>query len=172
MKIYPSPWDQEPISKFKNEHFFLSNFYPSPVVIEYMNTKYTLATGEHCFQGMKVAASLWDPEKTQMWLRKVATAPTPAKSKYLGRSISIDVKKWDEISFSCMRRVQDLKYTQNPELAQKLLATGTRELIEGTEWGDKLWGVDEQGEGKNLLGKILMELRNNLRNNGDPSPWS
>jgi ribA/ribD-fused uncharacterized protein len=162
---YPNPWIDEPISRFKGEYFFLSNFYASPIVIEYKGQKYTMATGEHCFQGMKVAASIWDTGRTSQWLEQVSQAPTPAKSKYLGRSIQIDVPKWNAMAFACMQRTQQLKYSQNPELREKLIATGERELIEGTEWGDKLWGVDERGEGQNLLGKILMELRASLKSN-------
>lgn len=162
---YPNPWVDEPISRFKGEHFFLSNFYASPISIEYRDTKYVMATGEHCFQGMKVAATIWTPDKASAWLKSVSEAPTPAKSKYLGRSIQIDVPKWNAMAFACMQRTQELKYSQNPELREKLLSTGERELIEGTEWGDKLWGVDEKGEGQNLLGKILMELRTKLKSN-------
>jgi len=162
---YPNPWIDEPISRFKGDYFFLSNFYASPISIEYRGQKYLMATGEHCFQGMKVAATIWTPDKASAWLKAVSEAPTPAKSKYLGRSIQIDVPKWNAMAFACMQRTQELKYAQNPELREKLLATGERELIEGTDWGDKLWGVDEKGEGQNLLGKILMELRNKLKTN-------
>lgn len=164
-KKYSNPWIDEPISRFKGDNFFLSNFYTSPITIEYRGEKYVMATGEHCFQGMKVAATIWTPEKASEWLKAVSDAPTPSKSKYLGRSIQIDVKKWNEMAFVCMQRTQELKYSQNPELREKLLSTGDRELIEGTDWGDKLWGVDEKGEGQNLLGKILMELRSKMKTN-------
>ena len=47
---------------------------------------------------------------------------------------------------------------QVPELREKLLATGDEELIEGNWWNDKFWGVCK-GEGCNMLGLILMEVR-------------
>lgn len=152
----------EPISRFKGDYFFLSNFAPSPITIDYKGEEYSMPTGEHCFQAMKIGASEWDEWKTKSWLRHMSQAPTPSKSKYLGRSIQINVEKWNTMSYACMVRTQKLKYNQNPELAEKLLLTGSRTLIEGTEWGDKLWGVDEKGVGENLLGKILMSLREEL----------
>lgn len=164
-KSYPSPWVDDPITRFKGSYYFLSNFYESPIEIEYRGKKYAMPTGEHCFQGMKVAATIWVPEKAEQWLQAVADAPTPSKSKYLGRSIQLDVKKWNAMSFACMQRTQELKYSQNLDLKEKLLATGDRILIEGTDWGDKIWGVDEKGEGMNLLGKILMTLRSRLKVN-------
>jgi hypothetical protein len=51
---------------------------------------------------------------------------------------------------------------QDPELKTKLLATGDAELIEGNWWGDVYWGVCN-GEGRNELGKILMQVRDELR---------
>ena len=49
----------------------------------------------------------------------------------------------------------------NPELKEKLIATGDAELIEGNPWGDTFWGVCE-GKGENHLGKILMKIRSEL----------
>lgn len=163
--IFADPWTDDPIRRFRGEHAFLSNFHPSPIIINYRNQKYIMATGEHCFQGMKVAATIWEPARAIEWLQAVSESPTPAKSKYLGRSIQLDLPRWNNMAYACMERTQKLKYEQNPELRKQLLATGNRELIEGTDWGDKLWGVDDKGEGQNLLGKVLMNLRFELRTN-------
>lgn len=159
------------IDAFRDEHFFLSNFSPSPIVVSMNLTingltedhTFSLSTGEHCFQAMKLCASVMTDEEKYRWMSAMAAAPTPGKSKYLGRSIRIDINKWNSMAYRCMERTQELKYTQNPELQEKLLATGDAQLIEGTSWGDKLWGVDEKGEGKNQLGIILMALRAHLK---------
>ena len=56
------------------------------------------------------------------------------------------------------------KFTFNPHLKEKLLATGDRELVEGNWHGDKYWGVClRTGEGNNHLGRMLMELRDYFR---------
>ena len=52
--------------------------------------------------------------------------------------------------------------TQNPELGNKLLETGNQELVEGNTWGDIFWGVCN-GKGQNWLGKILMMVRDEIR---------
>lgn len=161
----------EDIKAFRNEHFFLSNFYLSDITVsmdlaidgvdgEYL---FVLPSGEHCFQSMKVAASAMNDAQKFEWMTKMAAAPTPGQSKYLGRSINIDIQKWNAMAYRCMQRTQELKYTQNLELAKLLMDTGDAKLIEGNFWGDQLWGVDDKGMGKNQLGIILMELRENLR---------
>ena len=57
------------------------------------------------------------------------------------------------------------KFTRNPELKRLLLATGDAVLIEGNTWGDRFWGVDKRtGKGENHLGLILMDIREELKN--------
>ena len=155
----------ESISSFKNEHFFLSNFSVSPIVINYGGTEYIMPTGEHCFHAMKMAATDMTEAEKHEWLETMSKAKTPNESKRLGRSIKIDMEKWDRISYGCMVRTQFLKFSQNKDLAEKLKSTGSAPLIEGTTWGDRLWGVDENGIGKNQLGEILMELRSKFTSN-------
>ncbi len=44
-------------------------------------------------------------------------------------------------------------------MAELLVATSTRTIIEGNNWDDTLWGYCD-GRGRNLLGRILMNIRN------------
>jgi predicted NAD-dependent protein-ADP-ribosyltransferase YbiA (DUF1768 family) len=46
-------------------------------------------------------------------------------------------------------------------LAERLMATGDAELIEGNTWGDRYWGVVD-GTGENRLDKHLMQRRGAL----------
>lgn len=148
---------------FRDGYFFLSNFFVAPVTIDYQGEQFTFSTGEHLFQGMKVAAAL-EPAKNIEALRSLEKAPTPAKAKYWGRSIRIDVEKWNRLSEQCMRRTLELKFEQNPALLKKLLATDTVELVEYNDWNDTLWGKNQKTrEGHNKLGKLLMELRDKER---------
>ena len=55
------------------------------------------------------------------------------------------------------------KFTQNEDLKEKLLRTVGEEIVECNTWGDRYWGVFK-GEGQNHLGKLLMELREELQN--------
>lgn len=140
------------IKNFEGEYAFLSNFYFSPMIID--NTVYT--TNEHFFQAMK---SL-DPKERQA----IALAPTPGKAKKLGRKVSLR-KDWEDIKEEVILIGLRHKFS-NPELRRKLLATGNEELIEGTTWHDNYWGICNceacGGQGKNRLGKLLMQVREEL----------
>ena len=53
---------------------------------------------------------------------------------------------------------------ENEELRRLLLSTGDRVLIEGNTWNDTFWGVSlKSGNGQNHLGKILMRVRERLK---------
>ena len=93
--------------------------------------------------------------------RDVFTKLDPNAATVLSRTKPYDTAAWEARKMRTMREVVWAKFSQNPELAKKLLATGDRYLEETNWWGDKIWGVDG-GEGQNLLGKIIMEARARL----------
>ena len=71
---------------------------------------------------------------------------------------------WEEIKTELMLEIVRAKFTQNEELAARLLATRDRRLVEGNTWHDVFWGVDQRtGQGENHLGRILMQVRNELK---------
>ena len=71
---------------------------------------------------------------------------------------------WEKVKNGIMEEIVCAKFTQHTDLAEKLLATGDRVLVEGNHWGDTFWGVDTRtGQGENHLGKILMKVREELR---------
>ena len=59
-----------------------------------------------------------------------------------------------------MRDLLRNKFSE-PDLAARLLATGSTELIEGNNWNDTFWGVC-RGRGRNMLGQLLMEVREEI----------
>lgn len=61
-----------------------------------------------------------------------------------------------------MRDVLKAKFTQHPELASQLLATGAAKLIEES-LTDPFWGTGRNGKGQNMLGQLLMEVREWIR---------
>lgn len=85
-----------------------------------------------------------------------------AEAKKLGRSVSLR-SDWEGIKVDVMWDIVHTKFSQHPELAEKLLATGDAYLVEGNTWHDRTWGTDLRGNGANLLGKILMAERDTLR---------
>ena len=82
------------------------------------------------------------------------------QAKRLGKRVELR-PDWEDVKIDIMRQVLKSKFTQNPELKAKLIATGDAELIEGNNWNDRFWGVCN-GKGQNHLGRLLMELRAEL----------
>lgn len=69
---------------------------------------------------------------------------------------------WDEVKVDKMRAILRAKLEQHEYVRRKLLETGDRELIENS-WRDDFWGWGPDCEGQNMLGKLWMELRAELR---------
>lgn len=135
------------IDSFRGEYRFLSNFGPGQIELG----KEVYLTSEHLYQALKTL----DPKEQKF----VRIAPTPGEAKRRGKKITLR-EDWDEVKDDIMRMVLDLKFSQNPDLRRKLLATGDQELIESNIWGDVYWGVCF-GSGQNKLGLLLQETRAN-----------
>jgi hypothetical protein len=69
---------------------------------------------------------------------------------------------WDDVKTHFMRDILRAKIDQHEYVRRKLLATGDRELIEDS-WRDGVWGWGPNRDGQNLLGKLWMEVRAELR---------
>ena len=69
---------------------------------------------------------------------------------------------WEDIKVNVMRDVVKAKFEQNGDLKDALLATNDAYLEEGNTWGDRTWGT-VNGSGANLLGQILMNVREKLK---------
>ena len=112
-------------------------------------------TSEHYFQGQK-----FEGTPHENIIRK---APNPMKAAQLGRTRKVKIRKnWNNIKDNVMYDALKAKFTQHDELKEILLNTGDRKLIEHTE-NDSYWGDGGNGSGKNMLGKLLMRLREELR---------
>lgn len=133
--------------QFRNEFFFLSNMYPCSIEIQGIH--FTCA--ESAFQAMKCVN-----EKDVLALSKMSGA----SAKRYGRTVSLRAD-WNKQRVNAMRYVLNVKF-KNPELKSKLLSTGNLELVEDNDWNDRFWGRCN-GIGANQLGKLLMEIRDNLQ---------
>lgn len=147
------------IAEFRGECFFLSNFFPCTLAgargLEY-------PSAEHAFQGGKTR----DPVQRA----RIAAAPTAGAAKRLGKRVEL-VRGWDEYRHVVMRAVLRTKFA-DPELAQRLLATGDAELVEGNRWCDQEWGScccprHRDIPGQNWLGRYLMQRRGELARSKD-----
>lgn len=75
----------------------------------------------------------------------------------------LGVPYWNEVKVETMRNILICKVIQHEYVRRKLLETGTRELIEDS-WRDDFWGWGADGLGQNMLGKLWMEIRNDINN--------
>lgn len=146
------PWCS--ITDFHEEQYrFLSNFFESPV--EYGGLVF--GSSEAAFQAQKC---MTEEEK------KAFVEYGPGKSKGVGRRVPLR-PDWEQVKVGIMEEIVRAKFTQNPELAARLMATGEKILVEGNTWGDTCWGVDlRTGQGENHLGRILMKVREELAGSG------
>lgn len=144
-----------PILNFRGPHRWLSNFYPVIIVADWCGEPRTYGSVEHAYQ----AAKTLDPS----WERYVREAPTPGAAKYRGQQVSCR-PQWDEIKIDVMLGMVRIKFAC-PFLSGQLLATGDAHLEEGNTHGDRFWGT-VMGLGENHLGKILMQVRTELREGG------
>ena len=143
------------IDFFDDEYAFLSNFYPSPIVIHGIY----YPTVEHYFQSEKTIDEI---EKFN-----IIHASSPNTAKGFGRHCTL-CPNWESIKDSVMLKGVKEKFNQNKRLKEKLLATEDAILIEGNTWHDNYWGNCtcfrcKNIEGKNQLGKTLMYIRQELK---------
>lgn len=139
------------IDRFDGDYAFLSNFYPSSIFDS--NDGFTYPTVEHFFQAKK-SVILKEREM-------ISKAETPGKAKRMGRKVQLR-SDWEDIKLFVMEDALRRKFSKQ-RLRAALLATGDEELIEGNWWGDTFWGVCD-GIGENNLGKLLMKIREDFRN--------
>jgi hypothetical protein len=111
-------------------------------------------TSEHLYQALK-ATNDEDHERIRL-------AKTAKECKQIAYSVPLN-DKWDVIKIKVMKDVVRLKMIQNSQVKQTLLESGDELLVEDSPY-DSFWGCGKDGNGANMLGKILMELRKELRN--------
>lgn len=139
------------IDHFREEYFFLSNFYPYSIAYDGL----TYTSVEAAYQSLKTL----DLEERQLFTqydaRTAKRAGNELKAKGLVR------KDWGKIKLSIMHNLLIIKFA-DPALKLKLFNTGDEELVEGNTWNDVYYGVCD-GKGKNHLGKLLMKVREYYR---------
>ena len=132
-----------------------SNLYKRTIIFE--GREYP--TSEHAYQAGKARK-----ENVKEW---ILSAPSPSLVAMAAHGLYIwDITpNWASIKFDRMRQVLRAKFTQHEDLCDLLLSTGNARLVEATKTNNavnRLWG-EVNGKGKNMLGVLLMELREELK---------
>lgn len=139
------------IDSFSGKYRFLSNFYSCNVEFEGL----TYPSTENAYQAAKTL---------DRGLRKQFQSCTASSAKKGGRYLPLR-KDWEQVKVGIMVDLLRKKFARGA-IRDQLLATNDAELIEGNTWGDRFWGVCN-GVGENMLGKLLMQVRDELRKCSD-----
>lgn len=134
--------EEKVISKFIGDYAFLSNAYESTIYLDGIRYK----NAEAAFQAQKVLNN--DVKHTFSLL-------SAKEAKLLGQNLNLR-EDWEQVKSNIMFNVCYMKFLNDSKLKEKLLETGDMFLI-ATGCG-KYWGTSD-GEGENVLGNILMEIR-------------
>jgi ribA/ribD-fused uncharacterized protein len=152
--------DSTRISGFFGEYRFLSNFHPAEVMFDGV----TYPSSEAAYQASKLKVEFRSPYYK-------------CSAKDSKRMIKEDIKnpekilytadQFDDRKYLIMKRLVFDKFYRNRHLNEMLLDTGHKSLAEYNNWKDVYWGFDVNLKyGENNLGKVLMEIRDILRENG------
>lgn len=159
--------------KPNNKNGYLGNWYNSSFIldeIEYTNVEMAImagktllfANGEHKDFNLKI-------------LDYILNEKDPNKCKKLGSQVKgFNDETWEIEGYKIAKNACLAKFQQNEELKTLLLNTGDSILAEASPY-DKKWGIGlksnnqdiynvKNWQGRNLLGQILMEVREELRN--------
>lgn len=131
-----------------------SNLYRRPIVFEGI----VYPTAEHAYQAGKARK-----EEVRDW---ILSAPSPSLVAMAAHGLyTWDIApNWSKTKFARMKGVLLAKYTQHEDLRVLLLGTGSARLVESATVDNavnRLWG-EVNGVGKNMLGVLLMEVRQEL----------
>lgn len=170
LKKAPAEPTEEPVLFFgadegKGDWRMFSNMFDAKTQIDSI----TFPTVEHYFQWSK--AKLFGDGAIA---EKILKTPSPKAVKALGKKVKdFNKDEWDTKKDEIMRKGVKAKIAQHPDIKTKLLETGTRPIGEANA-RDKYWGIGTSTDtakakdpakwpGKNVLGKILMELRTEFK---------
>jgi len=146
--------NSNPISRFEGYFSFLSNFHECNIIYDGL----LFSSVEAAFQA----------SKCQSHAERVPFGDmSPRQARAAGRRVSLR-PDWEECKLKIMYTLVLQKFASDPDLRNKLLATGDTQLLEGNRWHDNYWGDCEcpncrNTPGQNYLGKILMRVRLELR---------
>lgn len=128
-----------------------SNFAAYPILLDGERWP----TAEHYFQAQKF--------EDHTYRQKIRKTASPMQAARLGRDRKQKLRRdWDTVKIGIMEKAVKAKFTQHEGLRALLLSTGTAKIVEHTE-NDNYWGDGGNGSGMNMLGRILMQVREEIR---------
>ena len=139
----------------KGTYGCFSNFSRHPITYNGL----LFATSEHLYQWLKLGSG--EVETPEQFAVRMESNPKFAKD-IANHNKDLHVNNWHVIKYDIMLQCCRLKCEQHPNIKDVLLGTGKAEIIENSPY-DYEWGCGADGSGKNLLGKVWMTIRNDLK---------
>lgn len=131
-----------------------SNFSPHPIQLDGLDWQ----TVEHYYQAQKFVAT--QKENLMVVIREV---PTPEDAALIGRDCHHKLRAdWESVKAQIMEKAVRTKFMSHPDLQEILLNTAEELIVEDSPT-DYYWGCGESKTGQNQLGKILMKIRQEIR---------
>ena len=151
----------ERVCFYEQDFYVLSNFSSFNLT---WSKAWTFPTSEHCYHWLKFhTGEDTKNHECRVVSGEIIHAPSAHEAfKIAERNKLIRRSDWDDVKVDFMRKILRLKAHQHEYVHRKLLATGDRELVENS-WRDDFWGWGPNRDGQNMLGKLWMEVRKELR---------
>ena len=148
---------------------FLSNFYPLKMRIYRRILKADPDSGVHFSTQPETYQSMehWYMSEKYRGVssearQRIISAATALEASRLGKLRNTPIRQdWNQIRLKVMRVGLWVKFS-DPEMRQLLANTGDEVLVENSPY-DAFWGIGREGNGLNMMGTLLMELRNQIK---------
>jgi ribA/ribD-fused uncharacterized protein len=132
---------------YEQEFYVFSNF--SSFAIEWKGKLYM--TSEHIYQSEKF--------ENELLKEQIRNARSADATMRIGMENKDNIRSdWNDVKLKIMKEILRAKVLQHTYVQKKLLESGDKELVENS-WKDSFWGWGENKDGKNHLGKLWMEVR-------------
>ncbi|MER9471023.1 NADAR family protein [Mesorhizobium sp. M0520] len=154
----------ERVCFYEQDFYVLSNFSSFSIMWEKSPRVGLIRfdTSEAVYHWMKFKPNIPTAEQYHL-MEQIRYAPSAHEAfKIAERNKHLRRPDWDDVKVDVMRDILRAKVDQHEYVKRKLLATGDRELVEDS-WRDDFWGWGPNRDGKNMLGRLWMEIRAELR---------
>lgn len=139
--------------EFKNEYAFLSNMYSCPVKFD----GEVFPCVETAFQYAKCA----DENDKERFMNTRGFWVNGYTARSIGRKVKLR-SDWDTYRLEVMKELLEDKFYHHEKFREGLKLTRKIEIVEDNTWDDTFWGKCN-GKGENNLGKMLMEIREEIQ---------
>lgn len=144
----------ERVCFYEQDFYVLSNF--SAFTLQWDGWRFDTSEAAYHYEKFKGTDDPWVGDA-------IRQAPSAHEAfKIAGRMKDMRRADWDDVKVGIMHDILRAKAAQHEYVRRKLLATGDRELVENS-WRDDFWGWGPNRDGQNMLGKLWMEVRAELR---------